>query len=107
MPHPFVAVTLALACLGAAACAQPAQRSAAVMAEFKRLHPCPATGAPRGACPGYEVDHVQPLCAGGPDAVDNLQWLAIDAHRDKTRRDMAACRGRVYKPPTSGKPVGL
>lgn len=72
-------------------------RASGVRAEFQRLHPCPSTGSPRGACPGFEVDHIQPLCAGGRDEVTNMQWLTILAHREKTGRDVAACRGRAYR----------
>ena len=67
-------------------------RSYAVKAEFKRLHPCPATGKRRGPCSGYQVDHVKPLCAGGLDAVDNLQWLTVEAHKAKTKREARWCR---------------
>lgn len=73
-------------------------RSRAVRAEFQRQTPCPSTGAKRGACPGYQADHVQPLCAGGRDAADNLQWLTVREHQLKTKRDVAACFGRVHKP---------
>ena len=48
-------------------------RCATAKAEFKRLRPCPATGQARGPCPGYVVDHIIPLCAGGPDRPDNMQ----------------------------------
>ena len=74
-----------------------ADRSRSLRAEFQRLNPCPSTGETRGACYGFEVDHLQPICAGGRDEMDNLQWLSIEAHREKTRRDVAACRGRAYK----------
>ena len=67
-------------------------RSHASVAEFKRYNPCPATGAQRGACPNWEVDHVIPLCAGGPDTPDNMQWLTKSDHRQKTRLDVMHCR---------------
>lgn len=51
-------------------------RSAAEVLAFKRHNPCPATGERRGACPGYQLDHVMPLCAGGADKVENMQWLS-------------------------------
>jgi 5-methylcytosine-specific restriction endonuclease McrA len=95
----MIRVALALAlCLCATAHADPL-RSRSLRAEFQRLNPCPANGATRGPCVGWQVDHVQPLCAGGHDELDNLAWLTVPAHRDKTRRDVAACRGRVYLPP--------
>lgn len=50
-------------------------RSSHVLSEFKHLHPCPVTGQPHGACPGWSIDHVLPLADGGCDAIGNLQWL--------------------------------
>jgi hypothetical protein len=50
-------------------------RSAAVLRDFQKIHPCPATGLPTGACPGWSKDHVIPRADGGCDAVFNLQWL--------------------------------
>lgn len=62
-------------------------RSRAVVAEFKRQQPCPATGKPAGPCPGWQVDHRTPLKCGGRDHVDNLQWLTVREHRAKTARE--------------------
>lgn len=67
-------------------------RSAAEVLAFKRHNPCPSTQLRRGACPGWQVDHVQPLCSGGPDAVQNMQWLSVEDHRIKTRQDVRVCR---------------
>lgn len=39
------------------------QRSAKAKAEFRRFNPCPSTGEIRGRCPGYVIDHVEPLRA--------------------------------------------
>ena len=68
------------------------QRSAAEVLAFKRHNPCPSTQLRRGSCPGFEVDHVQPLCSGGPDTVANMQWLSVADHRIKTRQDVRVCR---------------
>ena len=75
------------------------QRSYAVKAEFKRLNPCPANGNRRGPCPNYQVDHVTPLKCGGPDAVDNMQWLTVEEHKLKTKREAGMCRrpNREYR----------
>ena len=89
----FVVALLVLAALAAEAF----PRSSVVLRDFQREQPCPSTGAPRGACPGFQIDHVQPLCAGGADAVENLQWLSVRDHALKTQRDVAGCRGRVYR----------
>ena len=77
---------------------EAAPRSRQVRAEFHRLVPCPSTGAHRGACPGFEIDHIHALCAGGKDDLENLQWLAKADHAAKTRKDVAACFQRAYKP---------
>ncbi len=69
-----------------------APRSASARAEFKRLHPCPATGLPRGACPGYVIDHIRPLCAGGPDTPANMQWQTVADAKRKDRDERRMCR---------------
>lgn len=72
--------------------ADAAPRNRAERAAFQRENACPATGAARGACPGWEVDHIIPLCAGGPDHRTNMQWLTRHDHKLKTKRDVARCR---------------
>lgn len=72
--------------------AQPIQRSAAEVLAFKRATPCPSTGLRSGACPGHQVDHANPICAGGSDTRDNMQWLTTEEHRMKTRSDVRMCR---------------
>lgn len=67
-------------------------RSKASRAEFQRLQPCPATGAKRGPCPGYIVDHVSPLCAGGADHHSNMQWQTVNAAKAKDRSERSQCR---------------
>jgi 5-methylcytosine-specific restriction endonuclease McrA len=61
-------------------------------AEFQRAHACPATGRHRGACPGYQVDHIRPLKCGGPDRPENMQWLTVEQHKEKTGREAPLCR---------------
>lgn len=77
--------------LSLSACATH-ERSAAQRAAFVREHPCPATGQPHGPCPGYVVDHITPLCAGGRDAPDNMQWQTIEAGKLKDKEERAQCR---------------
>jgi 5-methylcytosine-specific restriction endonuclease McrA len=63
-----------------------------VRTEFIKANPCPATGKSRGACPGWQVDHRIALVCGGPDTVENLQWLTVAEHREKTRAEVKLCR---------------
>lgn len=84
-----------LAILALSLSAHAIERSAAVKSEFRHTHPCPSTGRVTGACPGWQVDHIQALKCGGQDSADNMQWLTIQAHKEKTRRDMRGCRHRM------------
>lgn len=81
-----------LAWPGGAALAQPIERSAAAVREFRRAEVCPVTGLHRGACRGWAVDHIRPLCAGGVDAPVNMQWISDVDHRFKTLVDVRECR---------------
>lgn len=87
------AVCLALLCAASAVAAAP--RSAAERLAFKREQPCPATGQRRGSCPGYVIDHVRPLCAGGPDLRSNMQWQTTADGLAKDKLERCECRGRL------------
>lgn len=65
--------------------AKPSRSRAAVRA-FLREQGLTATP------PGYQVDHIIPLCAGGLDAPENMQFLSIEEHKAKTRIDVRWCR---------------
>lgn len=71
-----------------------APRSRELRADFMRLNPCPSTGAARGVCPGYQVDHREALICGGRDELVNLQWLTVEEHKAKTRAEVKLCRTR-------------
>lgn len=64
------------------------KRSSAAKDEFKHEQPCPANGHTSGRCPGYVIDHVNPLECGGADAPSNMQWqtMADGKAKDKTER---------------------
>jgi hypothetical protein len=72
----------------------PSQRRA-----FCATHPCPSTGATRGRCPGYTVDHVCPLSCCGPDAPSNMQWQteAEAKAKDRWERSCSTCRPEVMR----------
>lgn len=69
--------------------AQP--RSKTVLAEFQRQNPCPSTGKTKGACPGFVKDHIYPICAGGSDSVDNLQWQTVAEAKRKDVEEHKMC----------------
>jgi len=48
------------------------------------------TGYSRGR-PGYVVDHIIPLCAGGADAPSNMQWQTVQDAKVKDRQERAEC----------------
>jgi predicted TIM-barrel enzyme len=60
-------------------------RSRTAVEQFKRQ-----SGYPHGRV-GYVVDHVVPLCAGGPDTPENMQWQELDASKAKDRFEDALC----------------
>jgi hypothetical protein len=68
------------------------KRSEAVKDQFKRQHPCPATGKSSGPCPGYVIDHVVPLCASGPDAAYNMQWQTLEQSKEKDHWERKECK---------------
>jgi hypothetical protein len=71
------------------ACARDAKgriaRSATARRDYRKSHPCPATGKTSGACPGYVIDHVVPLKRGGADAPGNMQWQTAAAAKAKDK----------------------
>lgn len=82
-----VLVFALLACLSTAYARDRSQVGA-----FRKDHACPATAKHRGACPGFAVDHVRPLCAGGADTPSNMQWISVADHKWKTFVDVRECR---------------
>lgn len=67
-------------------------RSAAEVHTFKREHHCPSTGKAKGRCPGWIVDHIVPLCAGGADKPENMQWQTVEDAKAKDKLEWAQCR---------------
>ena len=84
-----IAIAAALALCAPAAAA--VERSAAQKRAFMRAHPCPATGKTSGRCPGYVVDHVKPLCAGGADRPRNMQWQTLAESKKKDIQERRLC----------------
>jgi hypothetical protein len=65
--------------------AQPTPRGTSAVRAFKI-----ATGFPQGR-PGFVVDHVRPLCAGGADAIANLRWEPLAESRRKDADERRLC----------------
>lgn len=63
--------------------APPVRHRAPILAFMKQ------SGYPKGR-PGWVVDHIVPLCAGGLDAPENMQWqVAAESYvKDKYERQM-------------------
>lgn len=75
-------------------------RRAAVIAAYKKIHPCPSTGLyGAGACPGWALNHDKPLACGGRDAVSNLSYMRNDVKKlvDSYEREINA-----LDPPVDG-----
>ena len=49
------------------------------------------SGYPDGR-PGYVVDHVTPLCAGGADDPSNMQWQDVSSAKEKDKSERELCR---------------
>jgi hypothetical protein len=76
-----------------AAC--PVTRSRAVLLAFVKMNPCPSTGKRETHCPGFVLDHIEPLCLIGKagDVVENLQWQRYRPDSlEKDKEERAWCR---------------
>lgn len=69
-------------------------RSEAAKRAFRAEHACPSTGKILGPCPGYVIDHIIPLCAGGPDRPSNMQWQRLAESKEKDKLERRQCAKR-------------
>lgn len=67
-------------------------RDPAQVRAFRKAHPCPSTDLFTGPCPGWVVDHTIPLCAGGADHPNNMQWQDRAAALQKDKLEWWVCR---------------
>ena len=67
----------------------------------------PATGSRKNACPGYIIDHVTPLCAGGADHPLNMQWQTIEAGKAEDRLALESGRAPSLDHTDAGCGAGL
>jgi hypothetical protein len=68
------------------------ERKKSALREFVKQQACPSTGLHRLPCPGYQIDHIDPLKCLGLDDPINMQWLTIADHKAKTKREANECR---------------
>jgi hypothetical protein len=68
------------------------KRSEVAKHEFMLAHPCPVTGLTSRKCPGYVIDHVNPLACGGLDAPSNMQWQTKADAKAKDKSERKGCR---------------
>jgi 5-methylcytosine-specific restriction endonuclease McrA len=89
----FNAALILIAALSINAIARPDfSRSKAAPRAFVIQQACPSTGQHRLPCPGWQIDHIVPLKCGGMDNPINLQWLTVEDHKEKTKREVMECR---------------
>lgn len=71
-------------------------RSRAPLLEFRKHNVCPGTNRLEihTPCVGYVIDHKWPLCAGGADSPENLQWQTIEQAKIKDKLELEVCRLR-------------
>ena len=86
----IIKLILSLLILSVAALAEA--RDPHQVALFRKDNPCPATGHTTGACPGWVVDHIKPLCFDGVDAPSNMTWQsrAVSFKKDAFEREACA-----------------
>ena len=83
-------IALILLCLSLTTQAE-SHRSQKAKAIFKFTHPCPATQRAKGSCPGYIIDHINPLACDGADSPENMQWQTKVEAKDKDKWERRNC----------------
>ncbi len=70
---------------------QVIKRDPKQVAAFRKLNACPSTHKYTGACKGWVIDHIIPLCWGGEDKPLNMQWQEVKASYIKDVFERQAC----------------
>jgi hypothetical protein len=84
----FLSINLIIACNANA----EFKRSQKAKNLFKAENPCPATGNAKGSCPGYIIDHIQPLACNGADDPSNMQWQTKEEAKLKDKWERIDCK---------------
>lgn len=70
-------------------------RDAKQVYAFRKANACPATAkAGMGACPGWVVNHIIPLCYGGQDAPANMEWEQSAPSFKRDAFERAICKSK-------------
>ena len=93
----LLALALGISAASSATASHHTRRSVSAKTVFKHQHPCPATGLAKGHCPGYVIDHVVPLCAGGADDPSNMQWQTVADSKAKDLLERRQCAAFVER----------
>lgn len=88
----FLAALATVALSSATAASTDSIRKESTVRAFRKANACPATGKIQATCPGYVIDHMIPLCAGGPDAVTNMAWQTTAASYTKDVLERSICK---------------
>ena len=91
MKTPLLAVILIALTVQALPATARTKRSQTAIVEFKKAQPCPATGATKGPCKGYVIDHIEPLACGGADSPANMQWQTVAEAKQKDKWERQGC----------------
>lgn len=65
---------------------------------FRKANPCPITNSTKGACHGWVVDHMLPLCAGGKDRPSNMRWQPVKESYVKDAEERKLCAYIKHEP---------
>ncbi len=68
-----------------------AKRDPKQVSAFRKVNACPSTQKVTGACKGWVVDHIIPLCWGGEDKPANMAWEEVRQSYLKDRFEREAC----------------
>lgn len=92
----IAALLVASVSFGASPCPHPARSQSPKLA-FVKTHLCPSTGKHLVHCPGYVIDHIEPLCDCSLDTPANMQWEKVAAAKKKDRLENRLCQGKISK----------
>jgi len=79
-------------CLFTALSFAKGHRSQKAKRDFAKDNICPSTGKNKLPCPGYVIDHIEPLACGGLDAPINMQYQTVQDGKAKDKWERKDCQ---------------